>query len=41
MGPLEDNDGNILTPVLLIAEALNKRFKREYVSSLPTPVTKF
>ena len=44
VGPLEDNAGNIITQVLLMAEELNMPFSsvftREETSSLPVPETK-
>ena len=45
VGPLEDNAGNIITRIFLMAEELNMHFSsvftREDVSSLPVPETKF
>ena len=45
VGPLEDNAGNIITEVCLMAEELNVHFSsvftREDTSSLPVPETKF
>ena len=45
VGPLEDNDGNIITQGFLMAEELNMHsssvFTREDTSSLPVPETKF
>ena len=45
VGPLEDNAGDIITEVFLMAEELNMHFSsvftREDTSSLPVPETKF
>ena len=45
VGPLEDNAGDIITEVILMAEELNMHFSsvftREDTSSLPVPETKF
>ena len=45
VGPLVDNDGNIITQGVLMAEELNIHFSsvftREDTSSLPAPETKF
>ena len=45
VGPLEDNAGNKITHVILMAEELNMHFSsvftREDTSSLPVPETKF
>ena len=45
VGPLKDNDGNIITQGFLMAEELNMHFSsvftRENTSSLPVPETKF
>ena len=44
-GPLEENGGNIITQVFLMAEELNMHFSsvftRENTSSLPVPETNF
>ena len=45
VGPLEDNVGNIITQIFLMAEELNLHFRsvftREDTSSLPAPKTQF
>ena len=45
IGPLEDNAGNIITQVFLMADELNRHFSsvftREDTCSLPVPETKF